>query len=123
MRYHPVVVIAAGLAMMPAAAMAQDYHGSVEQAPTEGEAAHPAPEHGLSAEQRAAYASWPENVKAYYQSLSGKRQAIFWTLPDSDKVALATMSDPDAEAAWQMAESKAMPERKPAEPMDPQPEI
>lgn len=121
MRYTPLAAALAALAMLPVAAQAQDHHGSKEQRPVEAAPEAPAASPGLSAEQRAAYAAWPENVKAYYQTLSAERQAIFWTLPDSDKVALATMSTPDAEAAWQMAEQKITPQPQPADPMDPQP--
>lgn len=121
MRYTPITAALAALAMLPAAAQAQDHHGSKEQPPADAAPEASATGPVLSAEQRAGYAAWPENVKAYYQTLSAERQATFWSLPDSDKVALATMSTPDAEAAWQMAERKAAPQPEPADPMDPQP--
>ena len=125
MRYTSLAAALVALAMLPAAPSAQDYHGSQEQPSAEGEADaadSQAVSSGLTEEQRAAYAAWPENVKAYYQSLSGKRQAMFWTLTDGDKLVLATMSAPDAEAAWEMVERKAMPQPQPPEPMDPQPD-
>lgn len=59
----------------------------------------------MTPEQAAQYASWPEEVRDYYDTLSPERQALFWQMDDADKVSLASMSAEDQEAVWQGIES------------------
>ena len=57
-------------------------------------------------EQKAAIAKWPAETQAYYQSLTGERQKMFWALTDSDKVRLSQLPEDQREVAWGQIEAQ-----------------
>lgn len=97
------MTFAAAFTLMPAMAAAQDYDDSEPPAETSS------PSAGLTAEQEAAIQTWPTETQVYYQSLSPERQALFWSLSDSDKVTLSNMPEPDRESTWAQIESRTAP--------------
>lgn len=61
------------------------------------------------AQKQAAMEAWPAETRAYYESLSKDRQKMFWSLSDSDKVALSQLPEDQRESTWAQIESRMAP--------------
>ena len=129
MQYSKLFILPIVAAAFPLTVQAQEFHGA-DQPMAATEPATPMTNEdmmtGWSAEQRAQFGQWPQAVQDYYATLPANRQAMFWTLADTDKVALAAMPQADQEAAWMAAENAVAtpaPLQEPVEPLaEPQPE-
>lgn len=99
-----LVASAAGLVAMPA--LAQDTGDPLAPPPA-------ANDNAMTPAQQAEYATWPAEIRDYYQSLSAERRKLFWQMDNADKASLVAMSPEDQEAVWQGIESM----RQEASPM------
>lgn len=61
----------------------------------------------LTAEQQAAYGSWPAETKAYFDGLPPGRQQLFLRITDNDKAKLAALPASQQDAVWASLEKQA----------------
>lgn len=86
---------------------------TVESAPPADSAAAPSSASaGLTAEQQAAYDSWPTATKAYFDALPPNRQQLFLRITDNDKAKLVALPAAQQETVWASLETQAAAEPK-----------
>lgn len=61
----------------------------------------------LTAEQQAAYDSWPANAQSYFDGLTPERQALFLRIADADKLKIVALDPAQQEQVWTSLEQQA----------------